>query len=574
MAMMFPSPSMRAAASDLTVAISPLGLVELADEEFEVHGPRLNRYASNMAFFLGHHWGYRPEAGEPQLTLNYVGALSRWLTNFCFSKGVHFTTEKKIEHIVPALLKRIWEIDNDKPRLLLDIGELGGVNGDVFIKVAYEDEWEDGSKFVHPGRVRLLALNPSFCFPEYHPHDPERLIRFKLKYRFWGTSTEGTRAVFTYTEIITDDAVEEYINDELIDEPRENALGVIPVVHIPNIPVPGSPWGLSDITNIIALNREYNEQATNIAEIINYHAAPITIITGAKASNLEKGPKKIWGGLPKDANVSTLENGVDLEPCLAYLDMLKRAMHEMTGVPETALGQAQAISNTSGVALSMTYESAMLPYHYKTVQYGAGYRKINALALRTLWIYEPKTLLYDEETAGVKTNPDAQADEIDPKAAESYRTYCEWPPPLPVDVLVLLNEIQAKMGMGLMSKRGALRELGEEFPADVLEEIFTEDMDEAHFQGALDMLKMQISSAIFRETGLYPPGVEPPPPPPMPDDGNPDDPQGAGLMPGLPGIAAGNEADIAKLQSQLVTLGAGTKLAQRRNPDTQPNPET
>ena len=52
--------SYRAAASDLTVAISPLGLVELADEEFEVHGPRLNRYASNWAWYLGHHWAYRP----------------------------------------------------------------------------------------------------------------------------------------------------------------------------------------------------------------------------------------------------------------------------------------------------------------------------------------------------------------------------------------------------------------------------------------------------------------------------------------------------------------------------------
>jgi len=43
----FSSPSYRAAGSDLTIAISPLGLVELADEEFEVHGPRLNRYAHN-----------------------------------------------------------------------------------------------------------------------------------------------------------------------------------------------------------------------------------------------------------------------------------------------------------------------------------------------------------------------------------------------------------------------------------------------------------------------------------------------------------------------------------------------
>ena len=49
----FWSPSYRAASSDLTVAISPLGLVELADEEFEVHGPRLNRYASAWAWYLG-----------------------------------------------------------------------------------------------------------------------------------------------------------------------------------------------------------------------------------------------------------------------------------------------------------------------------------------------------------------------------------------------------------------------------------------------------------------------------------------------------------------------------------------
>jgi hypothetical protein len=86
-------------------------------------------------------------------------------------------------------------------------------------------------------------LNPAFCFPEFHPHDRTRLLRFKQKYRFWGTSLEGTRQVFTYTEILTDDMIEEYINDELIDS-RPNPLGLIPVVHIPNIPVSGSPWGL------------------------------------------------------------------------------------------------------------------------------------------------------------------------------------------------------------------------------------------------------------------------------------------------------------------------------------------
>jgi hypothetical protein len=70
----FAPPSYRAASSDLTISISPLGLVELADEEFEVHGPRLNRYSLNWSMYLGHHYAYKREAGEPQVVLNYYRA--------------------------------------------------------------------------------------------------------------------------------------------------------------------------------------------------------------------------------------------------------------------------------------------------------------------------------------------------------------------------------------------------------------------------------------------------------------------------------------------------------------------
>lgn len=559
MSMAFPSPSMRAAASDLTVAISPLGLVELADEEFESHGPRLNRYASNLAWFLGHHYGYKVAAGETLLTFNYVGAFSRFITNFTFSRGVHFASDKAYEHIVPALLKRVWEVDNTKERLLIQIGELGGVCGDVFIKVAYEEPWTDGKGFVHPGRVRLLAINPSFAFPEYHPHDPERIIRFKLKYRFWGTSTEGTRAVYTYTEILTDEWIEEYVNDELINA-HPNGLGEIPIVHIANIEVPGSPWGLSDIADIISINQEFNNQATNVSEIIDYHSAPVTVIIGAKASNLEKGPKKVWGGLPKDARVENLENNVDLEWAVEYLRFLKMTMHEMTGVPESALGQTQPVSNTSGVALAMTYQSMMMRYHRKIIQYSDGFTRINELALRTLFTYEPDTLVYDPNTEGLKTEA-GQLDALDPGDPLIYRTVCDFPPPLPVDQLVKLNELMVKLELNLTSKRGALRELGEEFPADVLAEIYDEQMAEAKQQGALDLLKARISSAIFQLTGVPPEGVEPPQ---QPGDGA----TNQGPLPGLPGVGETTDPDMKDVRNQLVALAAGTQLPQRRNPDT------
>jgi hypothetical protein len=188
----FSPPSYRAASSDLTVSVSPLGLVELADEEF--YGPRLNRYSLNWAMYLGHHWGYRREQGEMQVSFNYYRAFIDYLIRFTFGKGVHFTSPKETNAIIPALLERVWEVDNDKMRVLFEMAQTGSITGDSFIKVAYEEAWEDSTGRGHPGRVRILPLNPAFCFPEFHPHDRTRLLRFKQKYRFWGTSLEGWSA--------------------------------------------------------------------------------------------------------------------------------------------------------------------------------------------------------------------------------------------------------------------------------------------------------------------------------------------------------------------------------------------
>lgn len=561
MSISFAPPSMRASANDLTISVSPLGLVELADEEFEVHGPRLNRYANHFAWYLGHHWSYRPEAGDNVVTINYVGALSRYLTNFSFGGGVQFTTERRYEHIVPALLERVWGTDNERHQLLWQMGENGSVSGDSFVKVAYEDAWEDPAGNYHPGRVRILPLNSAQCFPEYHPHDRGRLLRFRLRYKFWGTSLEGTRAVYSYQEIISDDWVEEYVNDELLDS-RPNPLGTIPIVHIRNIEISGSPWGLADIPDIIPLNREYNEKATEISQIVNYHAAPTVVILGARASQLEKGPRKVWAGLPKDANVFQLENGVDLAGPLAYLELIKRSMHELTGVPETALGQVQPISNTSGVALSITYFSLIQRDKLKKVNYTAGIKRINELVLHTLFTFEPETRLYDPDTQGIRTNAD-QPLILDPSDINIYKTGCEWPPPLPVDVLVKLNEIQVKLGLGLESKRGALRDLGEPFVDEKMAEMFDEKLVEAKEDGALEFIRAQIASVILRATGLPPEGVESP----APASAGASGPEGAaptGPLPGMPGVGPTDDKSVL---SDLVTLSAGTKLAQLRNPE-------
>lgn len=516
----FSPPSYRAASSDLTISISPLGLVELADEEFEVHGPRLNRYSLNWAMYLGHHWGYRREQGEMQISVNYYRAFLDYLARFTFGNGVHFRSPKATEAIVPNRLERVWELDNNKQQVLFEIAQLGGITGDAFVKIAYEEAWEDSIGRFHPGRVRILPLNSAFCFPEFHPHDRTRLLRFKQKYRFWGTSLEGTRQVFTYTEILTDDIIEEYVNDELIDS-RPNPLGQIPVVHIPNIPVSGSPWGLSDAHDIITLNRSYNEISTDIADIINYHAAPVTVIVGAKASNLEKGAKKVWGGLPKDAQVFNLEGGANgIQGALSYLQTLKTSMFELMNIPETALGQMTPISNTSGVALAITFQPLMNRYAQKSAQYGKGLERVNELIMLNLAIKEPETFTYDPTTDGPLA--DYQLPQLDPNDPITYVTHAHFPPPLPLDKLVVLNELQQKMTMGLESKMGALRALGEEFPEEKMAEIRQELIADAQSEGAINLIKAQISKQLMDLTGMMvgPDGTATPMDPMMMGDGD------------------------------------------------------
>jgi hypothetical protein len=553
----FWSPSYRASSSDLTVSISPLGLVELADEEFEVHGPRLNRYAAAWAWYLGHHHAQRREMGEAQLTINYVRTFADYINSFTFGKSVQFRSPEATSSIVPHLLKKVWEQDNDKEHVLWEMGQLASVTGDCFVKVAYEDGWVDALGVPHPGRTRIIPMNPAHCFPEYHPHDRSRLLRFKLKYRFWGTSPEGTRQVYTFTEILTDDMVEQYVNDELIDQ-YENPVGLIPVVHIPNTSISSSPWGQSDIWDIIPLNRELNEKMTEVSDIINYHSAPVTIITGAKASQLEKGARKVWAGLPKDANVFNLESRGEMGGAMEYVSILKRTMHELTGVPETALGESQPISNTSGVALAIQYQPMMNRFTRKQVHFTRGFRAINDLVIRTQAVHEPDSLQWNAWEA-TEPNRD-QLPMLDPLDPITYETSVHWPEPLPVDALIKMSEQQQLIAMGLQSNRGALRELGEQFPNEKMAEVFEEKMEDIYDQGALEMVSSQVAAVIFQATGMVP-GEGTAPVGPQTQTGQAGTGESDDLLPTLPPVAP-------EVVNEIGQRAFGARLPQRRVPES------
>ena len=306
------------------------------------------------------------------------------------------------------------------------------------------------------------------------------------------------------------------------------------------------------------------------------NSAPVTVIVGAKASQLEKGAKKVWGGLPKEAQVFNLEGGASgLEGALKYLETVKRSMHELVGVPETVLGQMQPISNTSGVALSIQFQPLMNRWTQKVAQYGEGMQRINELILLTLAVKEPQALVWDENS-DVPLGDDQLA-QLDPSDPLTYITTVHFPPPLPLDKLVLLNEIQMLMQLNLESREGALRVLGEEFPEEKLAEIRDELVADTIADGALNMLKAQVTKEIMDLTGMMP-GMDGAPATPldpgmMTADG---DVMGDGAI-GPEGMATPDQSGMdvisgqANLRAALVTKAYGTKLAVNRKPDDTKN---
>jgi hypothetical protein len=236
-------------------------------------------------------------------------------------------------------------------------------------------------------------------------------------------------------------------------------------------------------------------------------------------------------------------------------------------VPETALGQAQPISNTSGVALSIQFQPLMNRYHQKIIQYAHGLERVNELILISLAIKEPETFTWKPEVNTPIKN--GQLAQLDPNDPITYRSYVHFPQPLPLDKLIALNEVQSLLSLGLESKEGALRTLGEEFPAEKLQEIRTELLEDAKSDGALKLLQTQIEQEIMQLTGgmAGQPGADMSAGGGAMTAGGGGALQAAGVPPLMDGADMQAQQGEAALRTSLVTEAYGTALPRRRPPE-------
>lgn len=419
---------------------------------------RLRRLKRYWNFYEGYHWEDMPDVDTPEVTVNYCQAFINKFVAFELGQGFTFTTHKAMENkkitndgrTIFEYLEDIWE-DNNQMLFSTEMGQTKSITGDCWVQVQYfnSDEVDDPYGKYTDGRLKISIQPTNVVFPEYDPHQKGVLTKVTLLYQYYDYEKTGLlgrstkRVLKTFKQIWTKEECTTYLGNK---EPQivPNKYKVIPFVQIKNSVLAGHNDGISDIENIIPMNVEYNLKKSNISEILDYHSAPVTLVYGAKIGNLEKGANKLWGGLPKDAKVENLELNSDLGASNNYLESLKLEMCEVGGVPETVLGGAQSISNTSGVALQYMNLPLIEKTKVKRQSTENGLEKLNELIL-FISIFE-----------GLITKPK----EISMR--DFLHTEVTIPDTLPKDELLQLQQIQTEMTLGLESRQGALKRLGRE----------------------------------------------------------------------------------------------------------------
>ena len=434
-------------------------------------------------FFEGYHWEEVLDTDSPEITVNYCRAFVNKYVSFELGKGFIISTSSSVQNTpvtiddeVPAIrdpnnidtltvklksdiqqkveqtefdfLENVWK-DNNRYTFCIELGQTKSVTGTAWVQVGFisPEDMDDPFEEYPNGRIRVVVQPTQYCFPEYDHHDKERLIKFTLMYVI--EKEEQTGILFKsvekkkvlYKEIWTKDKV--IISTEG-EKPKEikNEYGVIPFVPIKNYPIAGRTDGISDLEDLIPLNVELNLKKSDISEIIDYHSAPITCVFGAKIGNLEKGANKVWGGLPKDAKVANLELQGDLSASMNYIKDIKTSMCEIGGCPETVLGGAESISNTSGVALQYMNLPLIERTRIKRACTEEGLQKVNKLivfiGIKEGLVEKPDNVTMRDFLSNEVTIPDT----------------------LPKDELLELQQIEQEMRLSLESRHGALERLG------------------------------------------------------------------------------------------------------------------
>ena len=457
---------------------------------------RVKDYATFKDFYDGNHWDLLSDGDEggPRVTFNYCASFSNVLSSLEMRGGVNFKFKKDVEAKVLPFLNNVYE-DNSMASQFDDFSVAKSIAGDSFFHVYFSSPTtldDTGNIVANPdyydpygenpnGKIVIKRIPSAIVFPEYEEGYEHTMKSCRIIYPYKGSDGKYHVVIYLYTKAFS--AL--YVDD--MNKPpvwrRANTLPVIPIFHFRNLSVDGSNFGCSDLVNVIPLNMEYNVKASNSSVILDYHSSPITCVFGANINQLEKGPGKLWGGLPKDGDVKHLEMKSDLAAASAYMQSVKAAMHEVAGVAKLATGSVDIPANISSVALNLLFGPMLDIAKKKRNKTAEVLVEMNKYIIA---LAKAKLLLKDVD---------------DIPMGELLRHEVVWGPMLPKDSKSFLEEIQQMLKMSLTTRREAMKSLSVDNIEELLPEIDKEAKEHPFIHGVAGVILNPGQKLINPDTG-------------------------------------------------------------------------
>lgn len=364
---------------------------------------RLASYKRHYEYYLGGHKQPLPvRTGQPNdnVILNLARIVVDKGAAFLFGKDLVWELQEGESTPAEDALDTVWK-RNRRMTFLAEIGTSGGIYGHVFIKIL-----PDG---IAPGIPRLVNILPELVTVLRDYDDLQAVNGYRIEWT--GIDTSG-RPLHKRQDIVREET--RWIVRNRVDKgngawaqgPQAPADFVwpwpwAPIVDAPNIILPGSYYGQSDLADLDEQDA-VNYVASKIQRILRYHAHPKTWGKGFKAGDLQIREDDMLIIPSPDGSLGNLEMQSDLSSSLDFLDKLVNSYMASARVPrlDPAVINVGALS---GFALKVLYGDLLEKTELKRRTYGDLLIEINRRLCDMLGF-----------------------------GAENYVTI-HWPDPLPVD---------------------------------------------------------------------------------------------------------------------------------------------
>jgi len=398
---------------------------------------RIKGYKEMLDFYHGRQWPGREKWGEKRLTFNYARVFIDKVTSYLMS-GVNFTVDAaddSAEALARArraeqALHRVYEANNLE-QLDFETELDCAVLGDACYKVSWDVERK---------QVRVTAPDIHGLYAWWLGDDISRIWRVASKYVLSAEEAEllyqitPKNKTATILELWTDGEFELYLDGAMVEK-KPNPYGFIPFVVFPNLREPKQFWGTSDLLQLMEPQRELNRAMSQLSRILELSGNPIAVLENVEESeDIAVKPGAVWN-IPEDAKAYLLDllqgGGVRLH--IDYIELLYRAMHDISESPRAAFGGAGR--DLSGVAMQIELYPLLQKVRRKRAIRTIAYNQRNRMILKLLEKYQGESF------------------------GENHLRVV-WSPVLPQDMARLVANEQVLVQTGIHSRRRAMDEVG------------------------------------------------------------------------------------------------------------------